>query len=73
MPVSRSARLWCISCGIGVRVITSTTALGGGKLLLGEVLEIPALLSLFIILGAVAISAAASLLMIPASPSLKKA
>ena len=43
------------------------------KLLLGEVLDIPAWLSLVIILGAVAISAAASLMMIPPPPKLKKA
>ena len=45
----------------------------GMKLLLGEVLDIPAWLSLAIILGAVAISATASLMMIPPSPKLKKA
>ena len=45
----------------------------GMKLLLGEVLDIPAWLSLVIILGAVAISAAASLMMIPPPPKLKKA
>jgi tellurite resistance protein TerC len=41
----------------------------GVKLLLGEVVEIPALVSLGIILGAVAVSAAFWLMMIPAQPS----
>ena len=44
----------------------------GVKLLLGDVVEIPAWVSLGIILGAVAASAAFSLLMIPAQPSPQK-
>jgi tellurite resistance protein TerC len=43
----------------------------GMKLLLGSVVEIPTWLSLVVILGAVAISAFASLMMIPARPSPK--
>jgi len=45
----------------------------GVKLLLGGVLEIPAWLSLVIILGAVATSAAVSLMMLPSPQRLKKA
>ncbi len=44
----------------------------GVKLLLGDVVEIPAWVSLGIILGAVAASAAFSLMMIPAQPSRQK-
>jgi tellurite resistance protein TerC len=44
----------------------------GVKLLLGDVVEIPAWVSLGIILGAVAASAAFSLMMIPAQPSPRK-
>jgi tellurite resistance protein TerC len=44
----------------------------GVKLLLGEVVEIPAWISLGVILGAVAVSAAFSLMMIPAQPSAQK-
>lgn len=44
----------------------------GVKLLLGDVVEIPAWVSLGIILGAVAASAAFSLMMIPARPSARK-
>ncbi len=44
----------------------------GVKLLLGSVVEIPAWASLVIILGAVAVSAAFSLMMIPPQPSAQK-
>ena len=44
----------------------------GVKLLLGDVVEIPAWVSLSVILGAVAASAAFSLMMIPAQPSPQK-
>lgn len=44
----------------------------GVKLLLGELVEVPAWVSLVIILGAVAVSAAFSLMMVPAQPLPRK-